>query len=172
MPFIIQWVWVVPLFIIVFFSPDSPWWLVRQGRLEDAEKSVKRLTNPETFSDQDVKNSVAMMQHTTELEIENSKGATYIDCFRGVDRRRTEIVMMVFASQLLSGQNLIGQGVQFLQTAGISTNLSFSLSKFLTYFASRHHADRPDMVLNSMFIIGTVISWGCESACVRIVEQC
>lgn len=52
--------------------------------------------------------------------------------------------MMVFAMQLLSGQNLIGQGVQFLQTAGISTNLAFSLN----------------MVLNSMFIIGTIFSWG------------
>lgn len=69
--------------------------------------------------------------------------------------------MMIFASQLLSGQNLIGQGepshpstqpiltglgIQFLQTAGISTDLSFSLN----------------MVLNSMFIIGTVVSWGCK----------
>lgn len=45
--------------------------------------------------------------------------------------------------QLLSGQNLIGQGIQFLQTAGIGTDLSFSLN----------------MVLNSMFVIGTFFSW-------------
>ena len=51
--------------------------------------------------------------------------------------------MMVFAMQLLSGENLIGQGVQFLQQAGISTATSFDLN----------------MVLNSMFIIGTIFSW-------------
>lgn len=51
---------------------------------------------------------------------------------------------MVFAMQLLSGENLIGQGVQFLQQAGISTATSFDLN----------------MVLNSMFIIGTICSWG------------
>jgi SP family general alpha glucoside:H+ symporter-like MFS transporter len=52
--------------------------------------------------------------------------------------------MMVFAMLLLSGQNLIGQGVQFLQTAGVGVNLAFSLN----------------MVLNSMFVIGTIVSWG------------
>ena len=143
LPFVVQWVWVIPLFIIVYLCPSSPWWLVRKGRLEDAEHSIRRLTNPELFSEDDVKNTVAMMQHTNEIEIEISAGTSYWDCFTGIDRRRTEIVMMVFASQLLSGENLIGQGVQFLQTAGISTDLSFTLN----------------MVLNSMFIIGTFASW-------------
>ncbi|WRT64224.1 uncharacterized protein IL334_001153 [Kwoniella shivajii] len=143
-PFVVQWVWVIPLFLIVCFSPHSPWWLVRQGRLEEAEDTLIKLTNPEYFSREDAKNTVAMMIHTNELEKQVSAGTSYIDCFRGIDRRRTEVTMMVFAMQLLSGQNLIGQGVQFLQTAGISTNLAFSLN----------------MVLNSMFIIGTFFSWG------------
>jgi SP family general alpha glucoside:H+ symporter-like MFS transporter len=101
------------------------------------------LTNPEIVSDTECYNTVAMMKHTNEMEILASAGTSYIDCFRGIDRRRTEIVMMTFAMQLLSGQNLIGQGIQFLQTAGISVDLSFSLG----------------MVLNSMFIIGTFFSW-------------
>lgn len=95
------------------------------------------------------------MQHTTELEIQAAFGTSYIDCFRGIDRRRTEIVMMTFAMQLLSGQNLIGQGIQFLQTAGISTDLSFSLN----------------MVLNSMFVIGTFFSWGRELSPARARYQ-
>jgi len=143
MPFIVQWVWILPLCLIVWFCPTSPWWLVRQGRYEDAEDSVRRLSNPELFTPEEAKNTVAMMVHTTELEKQTEAGMTYIDCFRKTDRRRTEIVMMVFAMQLLSGENLIGQGVQFLQQAGISNTTSFDLN----------------MVLNSMFIIGTFASW-------------
>jgi hypothetical protein len=30
-------------------------------------------------------------------------GSSYIDCFRGIDLRRTEIVCMTFAGQVLSG---------------------------------------------------------------------
>ncbi|KAF9066480.1 maltose permease [Rhodocollybia butyracea] len=144
LPFVVQWVWVIPLFLIVYFCPPSPWWLVRNGRLEDAEHAVRRLTNEEYVSDEDVKNTVAMMVHTNELERQVQEGTSYIECFTKSDRRRTEIVMMTFAMQLLSGENLIGQGVQFLQSAGIGTALSFDLN----------------MVLNSMFIIGTVVSWG------------
>jgi MFS transporter, SP family, general alpha glucoside:H+ symporter len=145
----------------------SPWWLVRQGRLEDAEKEVRRLTSKEYFSDEQVKHQVAMMVHTNALEIQASAGTTYFDCFKGkhqslpsmseqhysalligIDRRRTEISMMVFASQLLSGQNLVGQSIQFLQRAGLPTRTAFSLN----------------MVLNSMFCIGTIVSWGLVSA--------
>ena len=79
------------------FVPQSPWWLVRQGRYADAERSVARLTDAEHYSETDVKQSVAMMIHTTEMEKQTTAGASYIDCFRGVDRRRSEIAMMVFA---------------------------------------------------------------------------
>lgn len=51
--------------------------------------------------------------------------------------------MMAFTMQITSGQSLVGQGIQFLQQAGISTDLSFTLN----------------MILNSMFIIGTATSW-------------
>jgi len=100
LPFVIQWVWVIPLFIIVWFSPQSPWWLVRQDRLEEAAHSVRRLTSPEYVSDQDIKNTVAMMVHTNELERKIQEGTTYLQCFQGVDRRRTEASMMVFAMQV------------------------------------------------------------------------
>jgi len=70
-------------------------------------------------------------------------GTSYLQCFKGIDLRRTEIAMMVFAMQLLSGENLIGQGVQFFTQAGLGTVASFDVN----------------LALNSMFIIGTVASW-------------
>ncbi|KAJ7046038.1 maltose permease [Mycena alexandri] len=143
LPFVVQWVWPIPLIIGAYFAPESPWWLVRQGRTEDAEKSVRRLTNPDLFSTEDAKRSVANMIHTTAIEREIQAGTSYLQCFTGIDLRRTEIAMMVFAIQLLSGENLIGQGVQFFTEAGLGTVASFDVN----------------LALNSMFIIGTVVSW-------------
>jgi SP family general alpha glucoside:H+ symporter-like MFS transporter len=37
-PFAIQWVWPVPIIVGVFLTPESPWWFVRRGRIEDAKK--------------------------------------------------------------------------------------------------------------------------------------
>ncbi|KAJ7633902.1 hypothetical protein DFH06DRAFT_1139818 [Mycena polygramma] len=107
LPFIIQWVWPIPLIIGAYFAPESPWWLVRQGRHKDAEKSVRRLTDHDLFSEEDAKRSVANMIHTTAIEREIQAGTSYLQCFTGIDLRRTEIAMMVFAIQLLSGENLI-----------------------------------------------------------------
>lgn len=36
-------VWPIPLFILATLAPESPFYLVRAGRLEDAERSVARL---------------------------------------------------------------------------------------------------------------------------------
>lgn len=44
-PYGLQWMWPVPLFLGVLFAPESPWWLVRKGRIEDAKKSLLRLTS-------------------------------------------------------------------------------------------------------------------------------
>ncbi|KAJ7889441.1 trehalose transport-related protein [Mycena olivaceomarginata] len=143
LPFVIQWVWPIPLILGAYFAPESPWWLVRQGRHEDAEKSVRRLTNNDLFSEEDARKSVANMIHTTAIEREMQNGTSYLQCFRGIDLRRTEIAMMVFAIQLLSGENLIGQGVQFFVQAGLGTVAAYDVN----------------IALNSMFIIGTVASW-------------
>lgn len=47
--------------------------------------------------------TIAQMQHTLDIEESISSGSTYFDLFKGVDRRRTEIVCLTFAGQVLSG---------------------------------------------------------------------
>lgn len=71
------------------FAPESPWWLVRQGRKEDARRQIERLyTNP---TEQEVENQLSLMVHTNALEKSIAAGTSYWDCFKGVDLRRTEI---------------------------------------------------------------------------------
>ncbi|EGR45879.1 maltose permease [Trichoderma reesei QM6a] len=127
-PYGLQWMWPLPLFIAIYFAPESPWWLVRQGKAEEAKKSLLRLTSLNRETDFDADETVAMMVHTTALEEKMTAGATYWDCFKGVDLRRTEIVCMTWAIQNLSGNAFSNYSTYFLQQAGLSTKDSYSFA--------------------------------------------
>lgn len=101
-PFALQWVWCVPVFFLTLWAPDSPWWCIRKGNMAGAERSVKKLSPKSTHSE--TRELLAMYQHTTTMEMADRVGTTVLDCFKGVDRRRTEIACMVLAAQPLSGE--------------------------------------------------------------------
>ncbi|KEZ45748.1 hypothetical protein SAPIO_CDS1546 [Scedosporium apiospermum] len=127
-PYALQWMWPLPLFIGVWFAPESPWWLVRRGRIEDAKKSLLRLTSVDRETDFDADETVAMMVHTTALEEKITAGASYLDCFKGTDLRRTEVVCMVWAMQNLSGNAFSNYSTYFLEQAGLPTNKAYSFA--------------------------------------------
>lgn len=123
-PFAIQWIWPVPLIYLIYRAPESPWWLVRAGRYEEAEVVVTRIQK--RGSKASPKDTVAMMIRTNEYEKQVSANASYWDCFKGSDLRRTEIACVTWASQCLCGLGFAGQFVYFLQQAGVSPDDSFS----------------------------------------------
>jgi len=92
LPFTLQWVWPVPLFVVGFFAPESPWNAVRRNRMEEARKSLVRLRSAGTYTEDDIDATLAYIRHTTELEKAETEGANFFDCFRGTNLRRTEIV--------------------------------------------------------------------------------
>jgi SP family general alpha glucoside:H+ symporter-like MFS transporter len=73
------------------------------------------------------RDTVAMMVRTNQLEIDVSEGTRYIDCFRGTDRRRTEISMIVWGCQQFCGLPFAGWAVYFFQQAGLSVADSYKL---------------------------------------------
>jgi SP family general alpha glucoside:H+ symporter-like MFS transporter len=84
-----------------------------------------------------------MIEHTHEMEKFAKEGTTYMDCFRGIDLRRTEIVVGIWTVQTLGGQNLMGYFSYFMTQAGMNAKNSFSLS----------------MANSALGIIGTAGSW-------------
>lgn len=100
-PFAVQWVWPAPLIVVALLAPESPWFLVRTGRLESAKRSLLRLSQPEHNVDHDA--TIALMVHTDKLEKEERAGTSYWDCFKGTNRRRSEIAIMCFVSQVTDG---------------------------------------------------------------------
>lgn len=123
LPFALQWVWVAIIIPGLFFVPESPWWLVRQGRRDEAEVSLRRLASEKV----DVVATLAMIEETDRLEMELEAGSTYWDCFRGVNLRRTEISCGVYCTQVLSGIYLINYGTYFFQLAGLPTSMAFGM---------------------------------------------
>ena len=113
----LQWIFPVILLIGLPFAPESPWWLVRKGRYEDAEKVLVHLGGPTA----DAKLQRQQIQETIELEDSYAATATYADCFRGQpfilrtrgipfercsgeNLRRTVVAMMVFVLQQGAGE--------------------------------------------------------------------
>lgn len=141
-PFALQWIWPLPIFIICYFAPESPWWLVRRNRIDDARTALLRLTSKKNTSF-NVDDTIAMMIHTNELEIQQSSGASYLDCFRGTDLRRTEITTMTWLMQQTSGSAMIGWGTYFMTQVGLSKSDAYSLG----------------VAQYGMAFLGTVASW-------------
>lgn len=109
-PMAIQWMFPTPLAILIFLAPESPWWLVRKGRLDEAARSVERLGRRSLLN---AGESVAMMRRVIQHEAETSPN--YIELFRGSDLRRTLIVCGIYAAQNLAGNLIANQAVYFFE---------------------------------------------------------
>ncbi|KFZ19912.1 hypothetical protein V501_00412 [Pseudogymnoascus sp. VKM F-4519 (FW-2642)] len=123
-PIALQWMFPTPLAILLFIAPESPWWLVRKGRLAEAENSVKRLGR--ASATEDPADAVAMMRRTIELE-KNDTQPSLLELWKGVDLYRTLIVCGVYASQNLTGNLIANQAVYFFKQAGMADNTAFGL---------------------------------------------
>ncbi|KAL6409281.1 Maltose permease MAL31 [Ilyonectria robusta] len=141
-PFALQWAW--PPFIILgtLFAPESPWWLVRKGRFDDARRAVLKLVS-QCDIPFNADAQVAMLKATNDLELEHSAGMNYWHCFMRSDLRRTEIASISYTAQAMCGSVLMGYSVQFYLEAGLSPEkaLDFNVLQY------------------SVGAIGVILSW-------------
>jgi len=122
-PIALQWMFPTPLAILIFCAPESPWWLVRKGRLEEAAHAVERLGRKSRLN---VNETVAMMRRTVELE-KSVKEPNHLELFKGTDLYRTCIVCGVYLAQNLTGNLIANQAVYFFEQAGVSVHTAFAL---------------------------------------------
>ncbi|RFU25264.1 hypothetical protein B7463_g11071, partial [Scytalidium lignicola] len=126
-PFAIQWFWPLVLIPTIFFAPESPWWLVRRGRHEEAKAVFKSLTT-EQNTHFDVDKHLALVIATTEHERQVNLQTSYMACFTGTNLRRTIILVTCYCIQLLSGNTLRGYSTYFFEQAGMATEQAFNMS--------------------------------------------
>ncbi|KAH6957735.1 general substrate transporter [Ilyonectria sp. MPI-CAGE-AT-0026] len=140
-PFALQWILPIPLAIGIYFAPESPWWLARKGRTADAEKSLRRLQSKD-ISEEEVANTMSMMVYTVKIENEMNTSSSYLDLFKGVNLRRTEITVLTYVIQEICAP-LVSYVVYFLQQAGVPTSSAFDFG----------------MGQYSLAIVGVFIAW-------------
>ncbi|KAM4061147.1 major facilitator superfamily protein [Hirsutella rhossiliensis] len=127
-PFALEWIWPIPLMIGIYLAPESPWWLVRNGRLEDAKRSIVRLTSRNSGVAFRADETLSMMVHTNAMEKAASAGTSYGDLFKGTNLRRTEIVCATWMVQTLCGSTFMSYSTYFYQQAGMAVENSFNMS--------------------------------------------
>lgn len=129
-PFAIQWIWPVIICTFIFWAPESPYWLVRHGKIDEAEHALRKLIRKTDRVD--VQEMLALIQRTNQREHQHHTETGYLDCFRGVDLRRTEISAMSWAIQILCGLSLPFYAVVFFELAGLPTSEAFGLNVGMT----------------------------------------
>lgn len=122
-PFALQWALPIPLAIGIYMAPESPWWLVRKGRFEEAAKMVRRLRSKDS-PEEEIQDTVAMMAQTVKIENDMDASSSYLQLFRGTDLRRTEICVLTYTIQELCAP-LVAFIVYFLEQSGLSSSASF-----------------------------------------------
>ncbi|KAI0951244.1 hypothetical protein AcW1_008337 [Taiwanofungus camphoratus] len=129
LPFALQWIFPAFLLVGLPFAPESPWWLVRKGHMDDARKVVARLAGPAA----DIDLQLRQIQETVVLEDSHAADSTYADCFRGVNLRRTIVASMVFVLQQVAGVVFVlGFSTYFFELAGFADSKAFDLGVGVT----------------------------------------
>ncbi|KAL1887532.1 hypothetical protein Sste5346_010143 [Sporothrix stenoceras] len=165
-PVAVQWVWPVIIVPLVIFCPESPWWLVRKGRLAEAEHSFRRLSS---VGPEEAKAAVALMVETTELERSLAEGESYADCFKGDHLWRTEITCVAWVCQVLVGFAIVNYATYFYEQAGLPVAEAYKMSvgqsalhfvcNVLSVFVTARHGRR------------TIFLWGAAlmATCMMII---
>jgi len=154
-PVAMQWLFPTPLLVLLFFAPESPWWLVRRGRTKEALRSIERLG---TESPEHAQQTLAMMERTVEIEQKLGGTPTLADLFKGTDLRRTLITCLMYASQNFAGNLIANQATYFFEQAGIGHNRAFQLN--LINSCLQFVANACSWFLTAWFGRRTIYLWG------------
>lgn len=153
LPFALQWIWPLPLAVGIFFAPESPWWLVKKGRIDQARRSLERtLSGKGPEKELLVSMELDKIKTTIEKEQKMSDEGTYWDCVKdGINRRRTRIACLCWIGQTTCGASLIGYSTYFYEKAGVSTDTAFTFS----------------IIQYCLGIAATFVSWWASKYCGR-----
>lgn len=131
------------------FSPESPYWLVRQDRIPDAKAALRRIHGfrDEAFYDIEVKRMQEEIRLTREIqgETDDLRTRTFVgvnidaeaECFRASNRKRTFTAIFAASGQQMIGATfVIGYATYFMELIGIEDYFSASVALYVVMLVS------------------------------------
>lgn len=125
-PIAVQFAWALILMLGMLVLPETPRFLIKKGKPEQAARSLARLRRLPV-------DHPAVIEELGEIvanhEYELSLGkATYLDCFKGTLGKRLATGCLLQSLQQLTGVNFIFYyGTSFFKNSGISNGFTISL---------------------------------------------
>ena len=124
-PFALFYVFPFIVACLIWFIPESPRWLISQGRREEARKALTRIRvhNDEAS----IEAEIAFIELGLAAHDSREK-STYAELFRGTSRRRTLITIMTCFFLQWSGQSLNSNyGTVFVKSLGTFNPFNYTI---------------------------------------------
>ncbi|KAG0651218.1 Maltose transport MAL11 [Hyphodiscus hymeniophilus] len=139
--FSVQWGFAAVGLACLPFFPESPYWLVAHGKMEQARKNIVKLHN----ADFDVDGHLAEIKDSLDrLRMENESQGSYKECFNKANWKRTLVAVSVFFIQNACGSSwVIGYMSYFMELAGLSSLKAFDTT----------------VGLSGVMLVGNVFGW-------------
>lgn len=120
MLFAAAWVWPGVIILLLPLIPESPYFLVMRDELDKAQKSLARLGNkPSQVTP--LLDQIVRVNEEEKARSAAAEGASFLECFRGVNWRRTRIILICNGLSQVIGASFMSNGPYFLVSAGMSS---------------------------------------------------
>ncbi|KAI0536419.1 general substrate transporter [Xylaria digitata] len=125
-PIAVQFAWAIILIVGMLLLPETPRYLIKKGKHEEAARSLGQLRRLPA-DDPSIASELAEIRANHEYELSVGT-ATYVDCFRGPMIKRQLTGMAAQALQQLTGINFIFYyGTQYFKNSGIENPFIISV---------------------------------------------
>ncbi|KAH8678391.1 general substrate transporter [Xylariales sp. PMI_506] len=115
--FAAEWCWPAALVLGAFLIPESPYFLIRKNRIEDANSSLSKLHRGDQAQ---IEATLQTIQDAIERQSE-AGSSSFLECFKDTNWRRTRIVLYANGLSQMTGAVFLNNAPYFMVLAGLSS---------------------------------------------------